>query len=151
MQYFLAFVFYVVIIYVVYRGFQSRKVFKAMGYLPENKIALGSYVSGHPNINNTMPMISIYAKKGNLEIFVPNFISTPKRIADIEIKLIKDVTTSDRSPHRVNKQKKLAYVIIKWHDGTFPHKTTFEIAGSNALEKANIARNQILKIIKEYA
>jgi hypothetical protein len=42
------------------------------------------------------------------------------------------------------KKNELAFVVIDWNDGRFDHSTTFNIEGMDAMQKANILRNQLI-------
>ena len=46
-------------------------------------------------------------------------------------------------------KKELAYLTINWKQGKFNHDTYFEFEGKDAMQKANTARNEIIKLVNK--
>ena len=45
-------------------------------------------------------------------------------------------------------KNEVAFLTIEWNDGRFDNETIFEFEGKDAMEKANTARNQLIKIVR---
>ena len=135
------------------------------GYKRDRKIYVGKYVSGHPDINNAIPYLDIYSTDTELQI-VEKVGNEPIKKAVIKNTSIIDVLAEDQSTiekritlgrvlltgifalaWKKKKKVELAYLTIEWNDGRFKHDTIFEFEGAGALEKANTARNAIIKIV----
>jgi len=137
-----------------------------LGYSLTSKIETGKYVAGHPDINDAMPNTSIYPKDNKLEIMLDTPLEMSIKKGEIGNCFIKNIVVEDQSTveKRVTvgrllmtgifafawKKKKiveLAYLTIEWNDGRFDHETIFEFEGVGAMQKANTARNKIMRIV----
>jgi hypothetical protein len=149
---------------------QNKKINEKLielGYSLDSKIETGKYVAGHPDINEAIPKTSIMPKDNKLDIMLEKPMEVPLKKGEIENSFINNVLVEDQSTveKRVTvgrllltgifafawkKKKKieLAYLTIEWNDGKFDHETIFEFEGTGAMQNANTARNQIIKIAR---
>ncbi len=146
---------------------QNTEKAKELGYLAEAKVITGKYLSGHPDLNAPILPTAIYSKDNKLEIVLDIPFSLPKKEAIIDNSTIKNVLAEDQTTiekkvtvgrllavgvfaFALKKKKKteLAYLTIEWNDGRFDHDTIFEFEGAGAMQKANTARNQIMKFVR---
>ncbi|MCZ2278333.1 MAG: hypothetical protein LC117_10435 [Bacteroidia bacterium] len=137
------------------------------GYTPENKIETGKYIAGHPDIDNPIQISTIYPKENKLVIMLEPPMAMPIKKGEIENSFIKNILAEDQSTiekkvtvgrllvtgvfaFALKKKKKneLAYLTIEWNDGKFDHETIFEFEGIGAMQKANTARNKLIKIVR---
>lgn len=145
----------------------NEKKFTSLGYSIDSRIYTGKYIAGHPEINDSVYRTTIYPKDGKLEIMYELPTKMPQKKGEIENSLIKNILVEDQSTvekrvtvgrllitgifaFALKKKKKieLAYLIIEWNDGKFNHETIFEFEGKGAMQKANTARNKIIKVVR---
>lgn len=139
-----------------------------LGYSEADKIVSGKYIAGHPDLNDSIELSCLFNKNNSLEIFnniVIDFVPMP--LAFIPNAKVKNVLVEDQSTveKRVTlgrvlltgvfalawKKKKVnesAFMTIEWNDGKFDHETIFEFTGLNAMQRANTARNLIIKAVR---
>jgi hypothetical protein len=146
---------------------KNNEILTADGFSALAKIEAGKYIAGHPEIDKSLKMVSIFPKGDWLYIFEhPNGsrINMPIHKAGIQMKSIKNILAQDSSTIekkvtigrlltvgifafaiKKNKKNELAYLTIEWNDGKFDHETYFEFEGKNAIQKANTARNALIR------
>lgn len=130
---------------------------------------LGTYVGGHPGIDNNLDKIFGRKEGENLELYrIPIVtVSMPMKIVQstIPIESITNITVEDASSiekrvtlgrvilvgifalaWRKKKKNELAFLVIEWKKGKFEHATTFSFEGKDAMQSANIARNRVINI-----
>jgi len=136
------------------------------GINPNAVFSVGKYVGGHPNIDKTIEKCSIYKRTEDVVICEvgQNYFPTPK--SRIPINSIKNIQVEDASSiekkitlgrvllvgvfalaWRKNKKDEHAFVTIDWDDGKFDHSTVFAFDGKNAMQNANTARNNLIKMV----
>lgn len=133
---------------------------------PKLFIQCGSYVGGHPKIDNQINCCIVYKKESELIISeVRNFSFTqlPFVKGTIQIKDIKDIKVVDASTIEKNvtigrillvgifalawkkkKKNELSFVIVEWMHGRFSNVTTFSFEGESSIQMANSARNRLI-------
>lgn len=138
------------------------------------KIDLGSYVGGHPDIDDMIHLMFCFKKDDGITFYAKRYKKTSSpgsvyydHIADIPIDQIKDITIEDASTiekkvtlgramlvgvfalaWKKEKKNDEAYLNIQWNDGKFNHETLFHFVNNGAFHKANKARNALLKLIR---
>lgn len=149
---------------------KNKEKLKEMGINPEDKINMGKYVAGHPDIDESIEKVVIYSIEKTLQIFFQEsdtLISMPEKRGAIEINMIQDITIEDATTIEKNvsikrmllvgvfafawkkkKKNELAYLVVKWNDGKFEHETIFEYEGKGAMENVNSSRNKLIKIVR---
>ena len=139
----------------------------ALGYSLDAKINTGKYVAGHPDINDALPITSIFPKDNKLEIMLEAPMAMPIKKGEIENNFIKNILAEDQSTvekrvtvgrllmtgifafaWKKNKKVELAYLTIEWNDGRFDHETIFEFEGIGSMQNANTAKNKIMKLVR---
>ena len=125
----------------------------------------GTYVGGHPNLDKTIEGIAIRKNDKLLKIYeFPNELNMPKFKANIPIDSILEIKVEDASSiekrltvgrlllvgvfafaWKKKKKNELAFVTIKWKE-KFEHNTVFSFEGKEAMQKANTARNQLVRL-----
>lgn len=123
-----------------------------------NLLVSGTYVSGHPSLDDPLQQTKIHLDGNDVKIFVG---FTEKAI--IPKSSITNVTMEDSSTiqNRVGikrllligvfafawkkKQKsESAYLVIEWNSGAFKNETIFEFEGDGSIKKANTLRNRFI-------
>lgn len=130
---------------------------------------LGMYASGHPSIDNSRD--NVYGKREGADIVLytedmPD-ASMPVEIKDSNIPIrditaikVEDASTVDKKvtlgrmvlvgifalAWKKKKKNEMAFVNIVWKKGEFENDTTFMFQGKDAAQKANKARNELIKI-----
>ncbi len=159
---------FILIVYYVLKA--ERKVnlqLISMGYTPIEKIITDKLIGGHPDINEAINKTIILFKGISLDIMKAGPGMLPVKVAEIGKEFIKNITVEDQSTiekrvtvgrlltvglfaFALKKKTKneLAYLTFDWNDGRFNHETVFEFEGVNAMQKANTARNQVLKLLR---
>lgn len=128
---------------------------------------VGKYIGGHPEINESVDNVCILKYEGKLLLFILNPFKLPVVIPNsgISIADIDDITVNDASEieHKITigriflvgifalglrkkKKHEMAFVVIDWHKGKFNNSTTFYFEGKYAMNKANTARNELIKM-----
>jgi len=152
---------------------KNRKQWTILGWhgiSKEDMIHVGTYIGGHPNIYTSKFRAVIYKFEKDLiiaEQFSPR--TPPERKAFILGSSVKNVQVEnsifdgdhiiperplmvDINSHILPHEKKteLQFVIINWEDGQSVYSTIFSFDGKNAIQKANAARNAIVKAIGKH-
>ena len=140
-------------------------------HLYSNYISCGTYVGGHPSLNESVEDVFCQAKDNKLVFSYSEIkdLTIPRVIKDSEIPIgcILNITIEDASTieKRVslgrlllvgvyalfwqkNVKKESAFLVIEWKDGRFEHSTTFLFQGDNAFQQANTTRNKLISICK---
>lgn len=148
---------------------KNNEKLTADGFSIATKIDTGKYIAGHPQLDNALNLTAIFPKDDWLYIFeYPDGLSTkmPVHKAGIQLKSIKNIVAEDSSTiekkvtvgrllavgifaFALKKKQKneLAYLTIEWNDGKFAHETYFEFDSKDAMQKANTARNALIRRI----
>lgn len=160
------------IIYIVVVGSKKNKqdwaVLIQKGITKESLIKAETYVGGHPELDKNLTNSVIYKLENELIIsdqLAPN--APPVKRCTIPIESVKNINIEDSSTienkvtlgrailvgvfalaWRKKKKNELAFVTIDWNDGKFEHSTIFSFEGINAMQKANTARNALIKILR---
>lgn len=147
---------------------KSRDKMKDLGMDYSEFIPMGTYAGGHPKLDNAVENIYIRHKDKHFTFYTIAFykVSMPELITDASIPCedISDITIEDASSiekkitvgriflvgifalgWRKKKKNELAFLVIEWKKGKFEHSTTFSFEGKDAFQKANTARNQLIK------
>lgn len=131
---------------------------------PADLIEVGSYVGGHPQIDDQQNGALIYLKDGKFQIRSRNsYVEYPTMVGEIDINFIKNILVEDSSTidkkvtlgrvllvgvfalaWKKKEKNELAFISIEWNDGKFDHSTLFSFEGKEAMHKANIARNKLI-------
>ena len=130
---------------------------------------LGIYAGGHPQLDKPIKGVSAIRKGENIVLYsqmlenypdvkvIPDGSISMKKITDIKLE---DATTIQRKitvgrmllvgifafAWKKKKKNESAYITIYWNDGKFDQETTFMFEGKNSLEKANTARNSLMRM-----
>lgn len=130
---------------------------------------LGMYAGGHPSIDNSRD--NVYGKREGADIVLytedmPD-ASMPVEIKDSNIPIrditaikVEDASTVEKKvtlgrmvlvgifalAWKKKKKNEMAFVNIVWKKGKFENDTTFMFQGKDAAQKANKARNELIKI-----
>jgi hypothetical protein len=127
-----------------------------------------SYVGGHPDVDDMVPMISYRIDGDNIIFYEHNDVYFPEKRFVINKNSIKNITGEDASSMekrvslgrmlfvgvfafawRKKEKKELAFVVIDWNDGRFDHSTTFNFEGiENAMTRANTMRNNLIRAVR---
>lgn len=143
-----------------------------LGQSYEKLITSGTYLGGHPDIDNIQFRTRLLPFNKEIEILVAekdtegHEISTSKK-ASIPCDCINQILVQDASTitqtvslskmalfgpfafaMKNQKKKECAYLIIDWNDGRFEHKTLFEYNHTGAMTTANTARNNLIKELR---
>lgn len=139
---------------------------KSEGINPESLIHAGSYAGGHPTIDNQIKICVIFPEKDDLVIYERDVSQYPKKKGTIPISSINNILLEDSTTieHKVTvggillygmyawamkekEKNELAFITIEWNNGKFNNSTIFSFEGKDAMQTANKARNQLLKLI----
>lgn len=151
-----------------FQGNSNIKNFeRQFGYKISELIPSGTYVSGHPQLDNSFINSSLVLDKEKVKIFElpPNGMGFVFKSA-IQKKDITNVVMEDASTiqKRVTvgrllltgifafawkKKEKIesAYLIIEWNQAQFKNETIFEFEGKGSIEKANTLRNKFINYL----
>lgn len=147
---------------------ETKAKMKDIGMDYSQFVSLGTYAGGHPDMDNTVDNIYIRNEDNILSFYTIQVygISMPKAVpnaaipcADITDITIEDATSIEKKitvgriflvgifalGWRKKKKNELAFLVIEWKKGKFEHSTTFSFEGKDAFQKANTARNQLIK------
>ena len=147
-------------LYIGIKGLKKKNAaIKEGAYVKSQLINNIKYTCGHPNINK--PEIMMLGIKTDGIHIMSLFGKERAVIPDANIKniSIEDASTIQRRPTVVRflalgilafawqkkKKDEQAYLVIEWNDGRFDHDTIFEYTGIGSTQKANEARNKIIK------
>ena len=148
-----------------------NKDLNAKGIDISSKIILGTYVGGHPDLDNMTTHVFSFKHENSLTLYAklykkPGNIETVyfDHLANIPIDRISDITIEDISSvekkvtlgrvllvgvfalaWKKDKKKQQAFVNIKWNDEKFQHQTLFRFENIGAFQEANKVRNALIK------
>jgi hypothetical protein len=142
-----------------------REHLKLKGLTVSDFKKCGTYVGGHPSLNETIQGMTALKKDGQLMLHeFPLMSATPKYKASIPIDKITNIQVEDSSSiekkltigrlflvgifafaWKKKKKNELAFVTIQWKD-KFDNDTVFSFEGKDAMQSANTARNELIKL-----
>lgn len=141
----------------------SDERMKNLGYKPESLVEMGTYIGGHPQLDNNVKNVFLLPKNNELHL-VDEFTKILTMISSKDIRdiLIEDQTTIEKriSGGRLltvgllafawqkKEKKELSYLTVDWNDGRFNHQTIFEFSGFDSMTRANKARNAIIRFAR---
>lgn len=147
---------------------KTDQILLEKGLKQEDIIFLGTYIGGHPDLDDNISFSVIYPKN-NILIIAKQIseLEVPVEKCSIAIESIKDVAIENASTienkvtlgrvllvgvfalaWKKKNKNELAFISINWFDGKFEHSTLFSFEGKDAAQKANTARNRLIKIIR---
>lgn len=152
---------------------KNRKQWTILGWhgiSKEDMIPVGTYIGGHPNIDTSKFRAVIYKFEKDLIIAQQSSPGRPpERLAFIPVSSVKNVQVENSSyggdhiiperplmvdiySHKLPHEKKTEhqFVIINWEDGQSVYSTIFSFEGKNVIQKANDARNALIKAIEKH-
>lgn len=151
------------------KGKMNDEKLRSDGFSVNMKIDTGKYIAGHPQLDNSIKLTSIFPKGDWLYIFEypeGQSINMPLHKAGIQMNSINNVLAEDYTSierkvtvgrmllvglfaFAIKKKKinELAYLTIEWKEGRFSHETYFEFEGKDAMQKENKARNSFIKTL----
>lgn len=135
----------------------------------DNFKVAGMYVSGHPQLNDSIKNVAIKKENNILNLYTYNCfgVDYPVRIdnSSIEISSITDIKIEDATTieqkitvgrmllvgvfalaWRKRKKNEMAFLTIYWKFGRFEQETIFMFDGKEAIQKANACRNQLMAL-----
>ena len=141
-------------------NFEKRFKKKASELIPS-----GTYVSGHPRLNESIKNTSLLLDSKEVKIICFE-VSDYAFKSTIEKKLITNVVMEDSSTIQTRvgikrllltgifafawkKKEKLesAYIVIEWKENQFNNETVFEFEGNGSIQKANTLRNKFINYL----
>lgn len=171
------FVFIVIVLIVLVAIFsksqkQHEEEARKKGIAIDQKVDTGKYIAGHPEIDNATKATCIIPSNDKIDIYhyehvfdmgKPFFMASINT-STIENILVEDATEIERKvtvgrllavgifafAFKAAKKHELAYLTIQWKEGKFNHETYFEFTGKDAMQKANTARNRIIKFVNAH-
>ncbi|WP_353100837.1 hypothetical protein [Myroides odoratus] len=130
----------------------------------------GSLVYGHPDIDRTIKLSGFHLKNNNIELYEyydEQFNIKALKVGDIPFDRISNILSEDQSTiesrisatrlylvgvfalaWKKREKHELGYLTVFWNDGKFDHETVFEFEGKNAVQRANMIRNLLIKILR---
>lgn len=136
---------------------------KSKGVDVTKMVDIGTYISGHPEINDQITNISLYKEKEDLVIY-QRYGDTCNVRGFIPIANIKDIFVEDQSSFekritlgrvllvgvfalawQKKKKNELYFIVITWHDGKFDHETIFQVNGLDLPNRSNAIRNKLIQ------
>lgn len=155
---------------VVYGNNKNKKndeILEGQGYLTSNKVSSGRYLAGHPELDSPIVGTVIYSIDSRLAIMQIDGFNVPTEKAKINVSDITNISVEDNTTIekrvtvarllltgifafalRKSKKKEVAYLVIDWKSGKFNHETIFQFESDGAMQKANTARNGLIRFIK---
>lgn len=151
---------------------KTKEKLAEKGLKIEDFVWLGIYAGGHPTIDKPIKGVSAIKEGDDIVLYsrlsetypevkvIPDGNISVKKITDIKLE---DATTIRRKitigrmilvgifafAWKKKKKNESAYLTIFWNDGKFDQETTFMFEGKKSLEKANTARNRLMKMCNE--
>jgi hypothetical protein len=130
---------------------------------------LGMYASGHPLIDNSRDNVYVKREGDDIVLYTEDMpdASMPVEIKDSNIPIqditaikVEDASTVEKKvtlgrmvlvgifalAWKKKKKNEMAFVNIVWKKGKFENDTTFMFQGKDAAQKANKARNELIKM-----
>lgn len=149
---------------------QNEQTLINLGYDVTKRIKFIKYLTGHPDIDNSLGAVCIIPKDGAFEIMQEAELNISLDTAikgKIEFEKISNVIVEDQTSIekkvslgkvlavgvlalalKNEEKKELAFLTVQWNDGKFEHNTIFEINGNGALQVANASRNILIKEVR---
>lgn len=135
------------------------------GFKLTDLIPIGNYSGGHPRIDKNIENLVFRKNENELYFYIQKYRhELPSYIMSIPIISITDIQVEDATTMekritlgrvllvgvfalawKKKKKNELAFVVIEWKEGKFNNSTTFSFEGTDAMSKANIARNALIK------
>lgn len=132
---------------------------------PSILLASGTYVSGHPLLNNSIKdtkllldvdgvkIFNVDANGFNLKSSIPK--NDIKNVAMEDSSTIQNRVTVGRLlltgifafAWKKKSKQECAYFIIEWKQGQFDNETIFEFEGVGSIQKANTLRNKFISYL----
>jgi len=162
--------FIILVIYGSKQLKENEKLMTEKGYDISKRIITGKYIAGHPNLDESIQITTVFPKDDSLVIMEESKVNISVEKAEratIEKSAIKNILVEDQSTiekrvtvgrllavgvfaFALKKKKKneIAFITIEWNDGKFDHETIFEFEGNEAMQIANTARNKMMREIK---
>ena len=143
---------------------EKAEIIESRGLSEDEVIHIGSYVGGHPLLDDTIPLCHAYKKGANLvltkKLSLTEVPGSEIPIADIDNITLQDASTIDKRitagrmllvgvfafAWQKKEKNEMAFIEIQWHQGKFDHQTLFCFEGDGAFKRANKARNQLIRI-----
>lgn len=173
----IVFVFILLIVLIVIGGRKQKenearvsRALDLLGIAPVSILFKTKYLSGHPDIDEAKDQISVVQSNGSIDLyFIPYGLISgdPVKHGSIPAGAITRIAVEDKTTveGRVTigrlllagvfalawKKKKVdeaAYLVIEWSDRRFSHETVLEFTGKTAMQKANAARNALIKVLQ---
>jgi hypothetical protein len=129
--------------------------------------SMGSYIGGHPASENMIPTAAFRRNSDCCMFFYKDrSYDMPEFKFKIKIKSIKNVSVEDLpsiekkfssgginlageaiTALRKKRKRPMAFITIDWTDGQLNHSTVFSFEGSDAMQKANNAKDNFLRAL----
>ncbi len=130
-------------------------------------LPVGRYLAGHPDIDSFTGTVRIFEGQDCFRIVAIGLFNHPEKLLGIiPFESIKEVLVEDRTTieRRVTVTRMLAvglfafalkkkekhqqaYLTIEWQKERFNHETIFQFEEDQAIERANAARNRLVKAL----
>lgn len=159
-------IIFIVLVFVglVTEGEKNQKKFKDRYQTNLSQLkSSGTYISGHPSIDNSMKDTHLLLDNEDVKIFIGAGSLLKGRIPK---ESITNVAMEDSSTiqNRVTvgrllmtgifafawkkkTKQECAYFIIEWDKGQFKNETIFEFEGKGSIQKANALRNKFISYL----
>lgn len=149
---------------------QNKKdlvAFKNSGVDFNSKIEAGNYVSGHPELNEPFNSCKLFFKGDDILIATnKDVVFKEKAVIPCDKVLQINVLDSSTIENKItlgrvllvgvfalawkkNKKKEMFFLEIAWNDGRFDHSTLFCFENFQSQQRANTARNALIKGLKK--
>jgi hypothetical protein len=145
---------------------KQNEFLQSKGVDPKSMIDIGTFISGHPDINDQVQNVSIF-KDGSSLVIYQRFGSSCNVRGFIPIEKIKNIIVEDQSSFekrvtlgrvllvgvfalawRKKKKNEMYFLVISWNDGKFDHETLFQITGLDIPNNSNTIRNKLIQACK---
>lgn len=164
-------IFIIVLIVLLFIGINSEsnsneKKFEEKYKRKNSELILsGTYVSGHPLLNESIKSTYILLDNNDVKIFsfdhtgyVLNSIILKESIVNVVMEdssTIQNRVTVGRLlltgifafAWKKKSKQECAYFVIEWKQGQFNNETIFEFEGSGSIQKANTLRNKFINYL----
>lgn len=146
---------------------EIRDKYRSTGFDLDKLVRLGAYVGGHPDKNENADYCHVYKNGEILEFYRKVITENPVKLFSIRNESIKGITVEDATTMekrvtlgrvllvgifalvwKKKKKNEIAFVVIEWTDGRFENATTFSFEGKEAMQQANTARNELIRMCK---
>ena len=141
--------------------------YRSSGFDLDKLVKLGTYVGGHPDKNENADNCHVFKSGEILEFYRKVIAEKPVKLFSIKNESIKAITVEDATTMekkvtlgrvllvgifalawKKKKKNEIAFVVIDWSDGRFDNATTFSFEGKVAMQQANTARNELIRMCK---